>query len=316
MYKIYTLIFLFVISSTCFSQTTIKLKGQIIDENTKNPISYACIGIINKQIGTSTNSEGNFIFNVSNKCLNDSIIITALGYYTYKIAIKDFSDKKSQAIQLKPQIFNLSSVTFNSKKLSALEILKKAEKKIKENINTNPYMIKAYYREFHKEDSLFARAAEASTTIYYVYKKFNYKNFPIRIDAIRASEDFRQQKTNLINQMSFNLGYILTLEVFMQKWNKMQCDIDSMCIYNNRLVYVISTKEITKAKYRYLYQTSVNKVTNEEISKVIDSIPSKSVSETQGLYYIDALSYAFIKIDNLWNLKYNDFSKIKIFNNT
>ncbi|MBS9774239.1 MAG: carboxypeptidase-like regulatory domain-containing protein [Tenacibaculum sp.] len=71
------------ISSLCLSQET-KLKGKIIDNDTKKPLISAHILNLNSVVGTITNDEG--FFNVTSK-VNDTILISHLGYESIKLKV-------------------------------------------------------------------------------------------------------------------------------------------------------------------------------------------------------------------------------------
>lgn len=51
----------------------------VIAESTKEPVIYASVGIINRNLGTVTDSMGNFILNIPADYINDSIRISSVG---------------------------------------------------------------------------------------------------------------------------------------------------------------------------------------------------------------------------------------------
>ena len=66
MKKKFFLLFSLFVTLNIFSQQKIAIKGIILDQD-KLPVPYASIGIISKNIGTTSTEEGTFNFIVTNK---------------------------------------------------------------------------------------------------------------------------------------------------------------------------------------------------------------------------------------------------------
>lgn len=64
----------------------------VITESTKKPVIYASVGIINRNLGTVTDSMGNFILNIPADYINDSIRISSVGYVAKVFAVKDIKN--------------------------------------------------------------------------------------------------------------------------------------------------------------------------------------------------------------------------------
>jgi hypothetical protein len=173
--KNYTYVFILfqLFSFQSFSQE-IEMKGIIADFETKKPIGFVNIGILNKNKGTISHLDGKFNLKVSNNFLNDSLMISHVNYYTYKIPISNFNNK---TILLKPKTNELSEVIISNKKkrnkkigvksynpllwLGALskdmDIIENAQKI---NIPKKPVRLKyvnVYLRRGFKSDSSFVR---------------------------------------------------------------------------------------------------------------------------------------------------------------
>lgn len=91
----------------------IKMKGIITDSETKIPIHFVNIGFLNKNKGTISNLNGEFILNVSEKFLNDSLTISHVNYYPIKIPIDNFNNR---TIFLEPRTNELSEVIVTNKR--------------------------------------------------------------------------------------------------------------------------------------------------------------------------------------------------------
>lgn len=97
----------------------ITMNGLIIDSETKKPIEFVNIGILNKNQGTITNPKGEFNLTLPKEYETDSIIISHINYYPVKILAKSF---KKQTIFLNPKTTELSEVVVSNKKIKNRKI--------------------------------------------------------------------------------------------------------------------------------------------------------------------------------------------------
>ncbi|MEZ4859544.1 MAG: carboxypeptidase-like regulatory domain-containing protein [Flavobacteriaceae bacterium] len=95
-----------------FSQE-IEMNGIIADSETKNPIEFVNIGVLNKNKGTISTLNGKFKLSVSKKFLNDNLTISHINYYPVKIPIENYNNK---TIFLEPKTNELSEVIVSNKK--------------------------------------------------------------------------------------------------------------------------------------------------------------------------------------------------------
>ena len=91
----------------------IKMSGQVVDLYTQNPIEFVNIGILNKNLGTVSDLQGKFDFNVKKDYLRDSITVSHINYETFRIPILN---GPNQIITLKPRINELSEIVLTNAK--------------------------------------------------------------------------------------------------------------------------------------------------------------------------------------------------------
>ena len=78
----------------CFIYGQKVFRGHIMDEETMNPISYASVGVLGKEIGSISDSAGTFKVNLPTQVKeSDTILITSVGYYSLKVAVKEATKK-------------------------------------------------------------------------------------------------------------------------------------------------------------------------------------------------------------------------------
>ena len=117
---------------------------KLIDKKTGEGISYANISLLNSSKGVSTNLQGEFVFNLPGAKATDRIVLSSIGYKTDTILFQDLA--KLKEITLTPKVYELAEVVIRSKPLSAREILKRAEKKVKDNFYQLPHQQEFFYR--------------------------------------------------------------------------------------------------------------------------------------------------------------------------
>lgn len=149
MNKVVLLILSFFITIVSFSQKKTAIKGVILDQE-NFLISYASVGIINKNIGTTSTDEGSFYLMVTDKEMNDTLQISSIGYDTYKVRIKDFISQKSHKVILKEKTIELSEISI----VSTEYYVKNALKNLKNNTIRKKHQLKILYRRWSVEDNI------------------------------------------------------------------------------------------------------------------------------------------------------------------
>lgn len=61
----------------------------VLSESTREPVIYASVGVINRNLGTVTDTSGNFSLSIPSGFVNDSIRISSVGYVAKTFAVKD-----------------------------------------------------------------------------------------------------------------------------------------------------------------------------------------------------------------------------------
>jgi len=77
----------------------VSFKGLIQDAHTKEPVGYASVYFLHSGVGKTSDSAGNFTFNLA-RFAKDTMIVTYVGYETYKIPVTDSINNQTIVIQL------------------------------------------------------------------------------------------------------------------------------------------------------------------------------------------------------------------------
>jgi hypothetical protein len=124
------------------------IDGSIKDEN-DNEIPFAAVGIIKKNIGTTSKMEGTFSFLVSSNELDDSLEISSIGYKTFKIKVKDYVNKKVKTVRLLEQLTQLDEVIVKA----PVNYIEKALKLLKTNTISENHQLNLLYRRWDVEEN-------------------------------------------------------------------------------------------------------------------------------------------------------------------
>ncbi|MFM9839840.1 MAG: carboxypeptidase-like regulatory domain-containing protein [Cyclobacteriaceae bacterium] len=144
----------------------IVLTGKVFDKATQEPLPYATVSIKRKSIGVVTNPLGEFTFNFADQYLNDTLMISMMGYETYMSVIKNLEDRDRLFFQLELKTTILNEVVITDKELTPKEIVERAIDNVKFNYPQEPYLLDGFYRDFKRENEKYVALLEAAISIY------------------------------------------------------------------------------------------------------------------------------------------------------
>ncbi|MCC2547839.1 carboxypeptidase-like regulatory domain-containing protein [Hymenobacter sp. BT175] len=90
-----------------------RLAGQVVDQSTQAPISYASVGVLRQPLGTVADDQGRFSLDLAAGFENDSLRISLLGYAPLTIRIADLRRQLQQSggkVRLQPAPTRLAEV--------------------------------------------------------------------------------------------------------------------------------------------------------------------------------------------------------------
>ena len=110
--------------------TSTEITGIVLDNKNGTPLPYVNIGILNKEIGTVTDTEGKFTFNLKNGFENDTIRISSIGYKPVEFLVRSIAQKtRPISIKLEEQINELEEVVVTAKTFKKKILGNKTESK-------------------------------------------------------------------------------------------------------------------------------------------------------------------------------------------
>ncbi len=135
--------------NVCYSQEDfLKISGKIIDSKTREPLIHANISVSKSSIGTVSNILGEFDFFVPSVFKNDTLVISFVGYKTFKNIV--VGSTTLSIFDLEEEAVILNEVIVSSD--GAKRLVEDAIKSIPLVYPTQPYLLEGFHRSWEKID--------------------------------------------------------------------------------------------------------------------------------------------------------------------
>jgi hypothetical protein len=121
----------FIILATLLGFTALKaqkIEGKIIDAKTKEPVPFANVGILHRNIGTVCDENGMFSLPTGTALVTDTFRISSLGYKAIAVRVSDAS-KFNGNFMLEPQAVALNEITIKPKTIKSIKLGNTADSK-------------------------------------------------------------------------------------------------------------------------------------------------------------------------------------------
>ena len=200
---------------TLHAQKNISLSGKVIDDKGQE-VPYAAIGIVSKNIGTTSTEDGTFYFQISTAELKDTLSFSSLGFFTHKLPVSKLIQSEEVEIVLEEKTTSLSEVVVNSTSF----YVRQALKNLKVNTLNKNHELDLLYRRWSVEDNICRflieqniKAIDRGPSSY--LNKFSIENK-------RTSADYRfvknEQKLHALKYMEYNNPLRKGLNFRSYKW--------------------------------------------------------------------------------------------------
>ena len=273
--------------SVSYSQNLMEYKGVVLDQNNKKELALADVSLTNSNISTITNKEGEFSIKVPKNQLNESLIISFLGYKQQKVKLSEI-DNANAKIYLEPAATILASVDIVRPK-DAYDLVKKTLSLKGENYLTENAYMTGFYRESIKKRNRNASLAEAIVSI----EKQPYTNY--KSDKITLIKSRKQTNYNRLDTLALKLqgGPFGSLYADMIKYPDY--------VFNNETIkyYDFSFEQSTEKNGRMVYVVNFKQNSNYNMPLYY------------GKLYIDSQTYALTSAD--YNLNVENKAKASSF---
>lgn len=188
--KLFVLILVSLIGIQGFAQA--EIKGKVADFMTYAPIESASVYIDKTTIGTITNVDGKFALRVPQANVADTLVISSIGFKSYKTTIADFENASD--IFLEEDVASLEEVVLvaDTRPKTGNDIMLRALERLPDNMPNQPYLQKGFLRHKERNKKEYKWLIEAAITIYDSdYGAGARNNIKLNVDEIRKSYDLR-----------------------------------------------------------------------------------------------------------------------------
>ncbi len=220
-------------------------KGKVKDSKTKTNIVFGNVSVVGTNVGTVTNSDGEFTIKIQNDVNAKEVEFSHIGYNSKKIALSELTGEEV-VIQLNPTSVNLSEVTVRPENASAL--MDKVVAQIAQNYSSEAVMSAGFYRETVKQGRDYLGISEALVDI---YKAAYNEDFEDKIKVFKGRKSSNVKKADTLavklqggpyTALLFDIAknpYILLDDVLRPYYEYTIVDIKTI---NESLNYVVEFK--------------------------------------------------------------------------
>ena len=120
------------------------ISGTVIDDESRTPLPSATIGLKSTGRGTISNSNGEFSLRITPDCINDTLVVSYLGYYGREIPVKQ-SVANNLAITLKREFISIQEIIIRNQ--IPQDIISKSLLAVNRNYGNTPSLLTGFYRE-------------------------------------------------------------------------------------------------------------------------------------------------------------------------
>ena len=208
-------ILLIFLSTSAIGQISYTVSARLVDNDTQDPLVYASVFIKGRKISTISNSQGFFDFHVPQNALNDTLVVSMLGYRNFTTITSALVNDPNSTIQLERDVIVLEEVVI-SDTLTPGDIVRIALNKIVLNFPMEPYGMEGFYRDLKTVDGQYVSLLEAALQIF--DKGYKDPRNPIKLKE-RVS----------INEIRKSIGY----DKISIKWFDQTNLLEDLLLHNN-----------------------------------------------------------------------------------
>jgi hypothetical protein len=261
-------------------QNLITIKGKVIDAETRNPLVFATVAVMETNVAIVTNIDGEFTLKIGETITSKNLEVTFLGYKNKVIPIRELKDNGAKnIIELETAPIPIKEIIV--KPLDPYDIVSKAIQNIGKNYESVPNLMTAFYRETIRKNRTYVSIGEAVVEIFKAPYASDARFDGARIYKGRKSSDVQKMDTVLFKLQG---GPVSVLQLDIAKNTESVLTREAMEYYNYSISGVIEIDN--KPHY------------------VIDFIqkPSVDIPLFKGSLFINMETYGITEIEFGFNL--------------
>lgn len=299
---------LLITTNSVVAQTYLEVVGKVIDLNTKVALPYANITIKNSSLGTVSNELGDFDFFIPIDLINDTLMISYIGYETFRDKVSSLNAIKEFRLTESPIVLNDVTVSGDG----ARKLVEDAMNAIPFLYPTEPYLMEGFHRSWEIVDftdsiTYPGTLIEAAVTVYdpgYPSKKNGKKSKEeIYINEIRRSAIMEgwnygsgSALTSLLhkNLVKYNRETaFIFLQSFLKFPNDLIYDWVGLTKINDENISIISIEIPNSRKFPAFYKVYISEEDHAILQFELLG-EKKEIDYTLGPWHTEQLSFKYI----------------------
>jgi hypothetical protein len=216
-------------------QDMITIKGKVIDNETRNPLVFATVAVMETNVAIVTNIDGEFTLKIGETITSKNLEITYLGYKNKIIPISDLKDNGAKnVIEMESAPIPIREIIVRP--LDPTDIVKKSIQTFNKNYENVPNLMTAFYRETIRKNRTYVSIGEAVVEIF----KAPY-NSDTRFDGVRIYKGRKSSDVQKMDTLLFKLqgGPVNALQLDIVKNPETVLTLDAMDNYDYSISGVI-----------------------------------------------------------------------------
>ena len=234
--KINSILIFFFFSSLIGAQDNLIVEG-IVQDQSETPIAYASIYIPKKYIGTTSTEEGQYYLALEKSNLQDTLVVTSMGFKTFKIKVEDYIKQNLKTIVLEDDVTELETADIKNAKEYVIEALKQR----KNTFVSDSHQLDFIYRRTEVEQHISKFFVEHYMSM--VYKGPKSEVSRIEVSESRKSADYRILKKPQWNHAAVYMINLNPLNDFYTPLKKMNWKKIGDTSYDGEDVLILEGKK-------------------------------------------------------------------------
>lgn len=257
--SLFALLTLYISTALAQNNTTYYLvNGVIKDSKTKQNIVFASITVPGTNIGTVSNSDGEFTLKVQKTINAPEFEISHLGYQNKKFNIVESSNKTNLTFLVDPYSVELKELVI--KPTDPRSIVVQAMAKVSDNYSKKANILTGFYRETIKQRKDYISISEAIIDIYKTPYDYTFDSDRLKIFKGRKSPNVKKSDTLSVKliggpSISLLLDIVKNPDVLLSRESIDYYAYEMLDIVNidNKMNYVIGFKPVVTLNYPLYY---------------------------------------------------------------
>ncbi len=213
----------------------------LIKDNYEMAVPYVAVTIPSKNIGTTSTEEGTFYLSLQQSNLQDTIVVSSMGFKSFKIKVEDYIKNEDRTIVLEDDVNELEAVEIKDSKEYVLESIKNAD----ETFIDDTHQLNMIYRRTDVQHEVSKFFVEHYMSMQMKGPKSEIRK--MQVHEVRKSADYRIVKRNQWDHAAVYMININPLRDFYASLKKMDWKKTGDTTYDGEDVVILEgTKEKVK----------------------------------------------------------------------